>query len=439
MTKDYFTLYLAKIFTALSTAWIHFKLAHVFGVEHYGLFGLAIVLSFYFLFVADYGLSVSGPRVFQEFSDPEQGIRVVQSLRLVLGFLCAAIYALCIAVFYQGVASYLIWALPLVLLNGFVNDWLFRSIQKPIKSSQRQVIQSLIQVLGMCIAMKIGGTENLNPTLNHTLSPTLNPALSHPGASMQVFLLIFFLAPFLSQCAIGFHKPPHSSAVLPFTHNWKPLGKDILALLRKQFPLFLGHALYSLQYSLPYILVGFYCSRQQLGWFNSHFFLYSSLASILLITQDVFLSQQKHKPRSFLVWVLLSTAGALFVLYLGPYYYGPFFGPQGFVFQTDLNLQFMVLLLLFMGRILYVNKSIFSLNGKFYARINLLALCSQLMGFLWVLVVQAEISSRLLLNLLLGSEALTLIVCLLLNANKTGHIDLLNKQHTTANHESILV
>ncbi len=431
MTKGYFTLYLAKIFTALSTAWIHFTLAHVFGVENYGLFGLAIVLSFYFLFVADYGLSVSGPRVFQEFPNQEQGIRVVQSLRLVLGFLCAGIYALCIAIFYPEEASYLIWALPLVLLNGFVNDWLFRSIQKPIKSTQRQVIQSLIQILGIYGAQQIGASENPAHALHHSFH--------HPGASMQVFLLIFFLAPFLSQCVIGFHKPQPSTAVLPFTRNWKPLVTDMLALLRKQFPLFLGHALYSLQYSLPYILVGFYCSPKQLGWFNSHFFLYSSLASVLLITQDVFLSQQKHNPRSFVVWMLFSTAGALAILSVARHYYGPFFGPQGFEFQTDLNGRFMVLLLLFMGRILYVNKSLFALNGKFYARINLLALGSQLLGFLWVLVVHTEISSSLLLNLLLGSEALTLIVCLLLNTNNTRHVDLVNKQQTTANHESILV
>ena len=353
----------------------HFLFARIGGVEGYGVLSLFLSLALIFNNLSDYGISLNGPRL---LADQVWGdfAWMAQWLRKRLSLVSALAYLLCVLFFYPKLWQVLLWGLPMILFFGFQADWWLRGQGRPDRAAFRQMAQSLLQLTALGLVWWL-------------------------AASLATALAVYALA----------------AATTFVLANWlwqKPTASifsraKLSRLMGLQTAVFTGFILQNLHYILGVPLLVYLTSAAEGGLYASHFFLFTSLATLSVITMEVFMGKPKAERGAYGKWLVVFTALATLGLLASPWYFPLLYGTKGFSWQGELTVLTLVLLWLHAGRLFWVNSLLFAGENKLFGRLNAIALGMHIGLWSLALLVDMEINAARPLQFLIIAELVMLL------------------------------
>lgn len=318
----------------LSGLGVQLLVARLAGVEGFGTWSLFMNLFLIFSTLSDWGTSLNGPRMMQ-LSGAETWISNARFWRMRLSWFSALGMLLVIFVFYSSQASILLWGLPMVIFYGFMSDWYDRGIQRPDRVAYRQITQGIAQLAGVAIVVWFNGS--------------LSMALAiYAGIASLTFLI--------------WHRQKLPEDIQPKNLRW----------LSTQFPVLLGWSAYFLTYNLPVLILGFFSGAAITGFYSSHYFLYTSLATLSVITMDVFMA--KPNSKEYGKWLVLFTVLGMLGIAASKWYYPILFDAKGFAWDASLTLFMVILCALHAWRLFSINGLLNQASTKSFGRWNMLSL-----------------------------------------------------------------
>ena len=299
----------------LSGLGVQLLVARLAGVAGFGTWSLFMNLFLIFSTFSDWGTSLNGPRLMQ-LSGGEVWISNARFWRMRLSYIAALGMLLVIFVFYSTQAAILLWGLPMVMFYGFMSDWYDRGMQRPDRVAYRQIIQGLAQLSGVGIVVWFKG-----------------------GLSMA--LAIYACVAALTFFVWHHHQVPEDKH--PKDFRW----------LGTQLPVLVGWSAYFLTYNLPVLLLGYFSGSAMTGFYSSHYFLYTSLATLSVITMDVFMAKPKNKD--YAKWLMFFTFLAMLGIAASKWYYPVLFDSKGFSWDASLTFYMVILCALHAWRLFSIN------------------------------------------------------------------------------------
>lgn len=375
MDKKSLWLYASRGVMVLAGLGTHFLFARIGGVEGYGVLSLFLSLALIFNNLTDFGISLNGPRlladqVWGDFSFMAQWVRKRLSLISSIGYLLAVL------LFYPDQWLVLVWGLPMILFFGYQADWLLRGQGRPDRAAFRQMAQSLLQLTGLALVWWLA-------------SSIANALAVYALAGAASFLLANWLW------------------VTPATSVFS--RTKLKQLMGLQMAVFTGFILQNFHYILGVPLLVFLTDAAEGGLYASHFFLFTSLATLSVITMEVFMGKPKAERQAYGQWLVVFTALAMFGLLASYWYFPLLYGTKGFSWQLELTMLTLVLLWLHAGRLFWVNRLLFSGGNKRFGRLNVLSLSVHLGLWTLALLFGVEINAARPLQFLILSEVVMLI------------------------------
>lgn len=354
----------------LSGLGVQLLVARLAGVEGFGTWSLFMNLFLIFSTLSDWGTSLNGPRMMQ-LSGAETWISNARFWRMRLSWLAAVGMLGVIIVFYSTQASILLWGLPMVIFYGFMSDWYDRGIQRPDRVAYRQITQGIAQLAGVAIVVWFNGS--------------LSMALAiYAGIAALTFLIWHR------------HQLPEDSH--PKNVSW----------LGTQFPVLLGWSAYFLTYNLPVLVLGFFSGAAITGFYSSHYFLYTSLATLSVITMDVFMA--KPNSKEYGKWLGLFTILAMLGIAASKWYYPILFDAKGFAWDASLTFFMVMLCALHAWRLFSINGLLNQASTKSFGRWNMWSLGLHLALIGALVALGKSYTPYAASLLLLVAEACTLVV-----------------------------
>lgn len=376
MDKKSLWLYASKGVMMAAGVGTHFLFARIGGVEGYALLSLFLSLILIFNNLADFGISLNGPRVLADQAWPSFGADG-QWLRKRLAVLSSVVYIGIIWWLYPAQAASLMWGLPMLLLFGYQADWRLRGVGKPHLAAYRQMAQSLLQ--------------------------------------MGVLLVAYWLSSSVS-AALGLYA---CAAALTYVFaEWKWGQKQLSVksmvkvkqLVQLQWAVFAGFMLQNVQYILAIPLLMWLSNAEEGGIYGSHFFLFTSLATLSVITMDVFMGKPQHERGKYGLWLMLFTALAMLGLLASKWYFPLLYGEKGFVWEADLIMAMIGLVWIHAARLYWVNRLLFTGHNQLFGQLNGLALAFQLFCWLGAKLLGWELNALKAVLFLILAELLMLAV-----------------------------
>jgi O-antigen/teichoic acid export membrane protein len=376
MDKKSLWLYAAKGVMMVAGVGTHFFFARLGGVEGYALLSLFLSLVLIFNNLADFGISLNGPRILADQAWPAFG-PLAQWLRKRLAVLSSALYVGLIWWLYPNQAAALMWGLPMLLLFGFQADWKLRGSGKPQLAAYRQMAQSILQMGVLLVA--------------YWFSSSAVTALGLYAAAAALTYVF-------SEWKWG--QAPSPPAAL----------KSVGGLLQLQLSVFTGFILQNLQYILAIPLLMWLTNAKEGGTYGSHFFLFTSLATLSVITMEVFMGKPQQERGRYGRWLVLFTALAMLGLLASKWYFPLLYGGKGFAWQSDLTTALVFLVWIHAARLYWVNRLLFIGRNQLFGRLNGLALVLQLACWALAKLLGMELNALRAVQFLMLAEVLMLAV-----------------------------
>jgi len=364
----------------LSGLGVQLLVARLVGVEGFGTWSLFMNLFLIFSTFSDWGTSLNGPRMMQ-LSGAEAWISNARFWRMRLSWAAAIGMLLIILLFYSNQATILLWGLPMVIFYGFMSDWYDRGKQRPDRVAYRQIIQGLAQLSGVGMVVWFKGS--------------LSMALAIYAGTAALTFIIW-----------------HRQQVPEDKHS---RNKQWLLI---QLPVLVGWTAYFLTYNLPVLLLGFYSGAAITGFYSSHYFLYTSLATLSVITMDVFMAKPSNKDYG--KWLFFFTLVAVVGIALSKWYYPVLFDAKGFIWDVSLTFYMVILCALHAWRLFRINSLLNHGKTRSFGVWNIFSLFLHL-----VIIISAAVMGKLYdphaaAILLLLAEVCTLLLFELIK--KRNHV-----------------
>lgn len=319
---------------------VQLLVARLAGVDGFGVWSLFMNLFLVFSTLSDWGTSLNGPRVMQMAGGVEWAAGAMY-WRKKLSVIASLFMFFVVLVFYSREAGSLLLGLPMVLFYGMLSDWYDRGRQMPHRVAVRQIVQSMGQLLSVGTVVYFGGS--------------LAVAIGAYAAVAASTYLIWH-----PRKKLGLHQAPPDK-------SW----------LFLQLPVLLGWVAYFLNYNLPVLLLGYFGGPTETGFYASHYFLYTSLATLTVITMEIFMA--KPSSKEYGKWLVFFTVVAMLGIALSKFYYPYLFTQKGFGWNPSLTLMMVLLCAIHSWR-LYSNNFLLSkpVNWPF-AQWNLLPVLVQVL------------------------------------------------------------
>ena len=129
-------------------------LARVLGVSNYGLFTLALSITFYFWLAVDLGTSMYGIReISRNKENPEKIINPILTLRITSGLVVFTVYMVSLSFLeIPEIKKHVFIGCGLYLLTySFYTDWIFRGLEKIYYTTLGSIVFSVIFLSGIVI------------------------------------------------------------------------------------------------------------------------------------------------------------------------------------------------------------------------------------------------------------------------------------------------
>jgi len=353
----------------LSGLGVQLLVARLVGVEGFGTWSLFMNLFLIFSTFSDWGTSLNGPQMMQ-LSGAEAWISNARFWRMRLSWAAAIGMLLIILVFYSNQATILLWGLPMVIFYGFMSDWYDRGKQRPDRVAYRQIIQGLAQLSGVVMVVWFKGS--------------LSMALAIYAGTAALTFIIW-----------------HRQQVPEDKHS---RNKQWLLI---QLPVLVGWTAYFLTYNLPVLLLGFFSGAAITGFYSSHYFLYTSLATLSVITMDVFMAKPNNK--GYGKWLLFFTLIAVLGIAASKWYYPVLFDAKGFVWDARLTFYMVILCALHAWRLYRINSLLNHGTTRSFGTWNILSLSLHIVIIISAAVVGRTYNPHAAAIMLLLAEGCTLL------------------------------
>lgn len=388
MDKRAIWLYIARFILASSGLAVHFFFARIGGVSGYGTLSLYLSMMLIFNNLTDFGISLNGPRSLALNDQPEWAQSAVDTRRL-FGLLSTVLYLLVAWFFYHDQFLLLLAGLPMIAGFSLQADWIYRGKGRPDRAAFRQMIQSLGQLLVVALVwyLQLGMTWALGVYAGMGLFSYLYGNLRWGGS--------------------GLVKYASSLSVRKFLHI--------------QWPVFAGFMAQNLSYIMAVPLLTHFSGTAVSGSYASHFFLFTSLGTLSVITMEVFMARPDKSIRNYGFWMFAFTLVASMIMLGAGWYYPILYGNKGFVLDWSLLWLNFILLWVHAGRLFWINRLLFQKEIRRYGMVNLLSLLLHLSAWLVYILMGNPVTPGLALTFLLASELISLVILFYIRHIKSVH------------------
>ena len=354
----------------LSGLGVQLLIARLVGIEGFGTWSLFMNLFLIFSTFSDWGTNLNGPKMMQ-LSGSEAWISNARFWRMRLSWVATVGMLLVIFLFYSSQAAVLLWGLPLVLCYGFMSDWYDRGRQRPDRVAYRQIIQGLAQLSGVGIIVWLKGSLSMALAIYATI------------AALTFIIWHHRLVP----------EDKH-----PVNVKW----------LLIQLPVLVGWSAYFITYNLPVLLLGFFSGAAITGFYSSHYFLYTSLATLSVITMDVFMAKSNNKDYG--KWLFFFTFVAVLGIAASKWYYPVLFDTKGFLWDAPLTFCMIILCALHAWRLYRINSLLNLGTTRAFGSWNICSLSMHLIIISSAVVMGKSYNPHAAAILLLLAEGSTLLI-----------------------------
>jgi O-antigen/teichoic acid export membrane protein len=388
MDKRAIWLYIARFILALSGLAVHFFFARIGGVSGYGTLSLFLSLMLIFNNLTDFGISLNGPRYLALNDQPDWAQSAVHARRL-FGLLSSLLYLVVAWIFYKDQFLLLLAGLPLIAGFSLQADWIYRGKGRPDRAAFRQMIQSLGQLLVVALVwvLKADIIWALGAYAAMGLFSFLYGNLKWGGANLVKY-----------------------SVQLP-----------IRKFLHIQWPVFAGFMAQNLSYIMAVPLLTHFSGTTISGSYASHFFLFTSLGTLSVITMEVFMARPDKSIRNYGLWMFAFTLIASLIMLGARWYYPILYGNKGFVLDGSLLWLNFLLLWVHAGRLFWINRLLFQKSFRRYGLFNILSLLLHLSAWLVFILLGKVVTPAWALTFLLGSELISVLIMLYIRQPNTAH------------------
>ncbi len=388
MDKRAIWLYIARFILALSGLAVHFFFARIGGVSGYGTLSLYLSMMLIFNNLTDFGISLNGPRYLALNDQPEWAQSAVHTRRL-LGLFSTVLYLLAAWFFYRDQFLLLLAGLPMIAGFSLQADWIYRGKGRPDRAAFRQMIQSLGQLLLVALVwfLKADMIWALGVYAGMGLLSFLYGNLKWGGSSLVKY-----------------------ASQLP-----------VRKFLHIQWPVFAGFMAQNLSYIMAVPLLTHFSGTAVSGSYASHFFLFTSLGTLSVITMEVFMARPDKSIRNYGFWMFVFTFVASLIMLGAGWYYPILYGNKGFVLDWSLLCLNFLLLWVHACRLFWINRLLFQKEFRRYGMYNFLSLLLHLSAWLVYFLMGNPVTPTLALTFLLGSELISVLIMLYIRQANTAH------------------
>ena len=356
-------MFVAKGLTMLSSLFLYWLLADAFGSQWFGVFSLGLLYANLLGNFSDFGIGMNGPVLYRKLL--ELGFAAyggIQRFRWNLSLLVTALYACFVVCSYPSYMFQLFCLIPFMWFIGTGFGWMFRQLQSPQRIMLATLVMVVFQWLGYLLSIYWG-------------QPT-----------------VFFLFYGVSGWAGLFI----ASWKMPHLWNWRAPESGVNKQIRDQWPTVLGFFVGSLHTNFYFIIFSLQGRMDDLGNFQAHWLLYTSVLSCGLIYNEIFSSFSSYNKSHYwwgigALWVM-----GLVVLGSATLYFDVLFAGKGYAYQQGwielLMVLYTVELILRIGGL---QTLLLVLKTREYLRWNSFGMVLQL-GILGVLLLMGRYSQDLM-------------------------------------------
>jgi|GEM_PF-2008628 len=371
-------LYAARFFQAAAGVAVHFFFARIGGVSGYGTLSLFFSLSLIFNNLSDFGVSLNGPRLVAQGSH-HSWLTAAVRWRNRLAWASGLMYLLIAWIVYPGQFVVLLAGLPMIAGFSRQHDWISRGLGRPDRAALRQIIQSSGQLGGVALVWWFNGGI-FSALLVYTLSA----------------LLTYLVANYRWQLI-----PKRSTADEMLT---------FASFSAIQWPVFAGFMAQHTSYMMTIPILTFLAGSAVSGIYASHFFLFTSLGTLSVITMEVFMARPASTRMQYALWMTLFTLAATVLMLAAHWYFPLLFGTKGFQLENSLLWLNAALLWVHAGRLFWLNSLLFAHRLKTFGMAGISGLLLHIAAWMLMVVSGSEVNPQTALSLLLAAEAANLLV-----------------------------
>ena len=355
-------MFVAKGLTMLSSLFLYWVLADAFGSQWFGVFSLGLLYANLLGNFSDFGIGMNGPVLYRKLQ--EMGFSAyggIQRFRWKLSLLVTGLYICFVVGFYPTYRLQLFCLIPFLWFIGTGFGWMFRQLQSPQRIILATVVMVGFQWLGYVLSIQWG-------------EPT-------------VFFLVYGLSGWAGLLIAAWKRP--------YLWDWRAPEAGVNKQIRGQWPTVLGFFVGSLHTNFYFIIFSLQGRMEELGNFQAHWLLYTSVLSCGLIYNEIFSSFSTYKKSHYWwglggLWIM-----GLVVLGSAMLYFDVLFAGKGYAYQEGwiglLMVLYSVELILRIGGL---QTLLLVLKTREYLRWNSLGMALQL-GILGVLLLMGRYTQDL--------------------------------------------
>ena len=329
-------LFIAKGIAMCCALGVQLLLAKLGGAEGFGSWSLFLNLILIFSTLSDWGVNLNGARWVLE-ANGETWAYTAYYWRKRISILSALLLTVVIFVFYKNQWHYLVCSIPMVISYGYMSDWYYRGKQNPDKAALRQIIHSVGQLLGVAIVYFL--THNLwYAFITYSIIASLTYIVTYPATQN------------------GFN----TQNLIP---HW----------LVQQSSILIGWVCYFITFNLPILLLSYVGKANEVGQYSSHYLLYTSFATLSVITMDIFIAKPQYQ-KQYKTWLFIFTLLAVVGIACSKWYYPILFSGKGFAWQSQQTLYMMLLCVIHAIRLYQINNLLHHKKGYAFGLWNVISL-----------------------------------------------------------------
>jgi O-antigen/teichoic acid export membrane protein len=368
---------------------VHFFFARIGGVDGYGTLSLFLSLSLIFNNFTDFGVSLNGPRLVAQGSY-DMWVEAAVKWRNRLAWTSALVYLIISWLIYPGQLTVLLAGLPMIASFSRQHDWISRGKGRPDRAALRQMLQSSAQLSGVGLVWLSGGG-------------ILAALLVYSASAVVTYLIA--------------------------NHRWRLIPRQtgahstlsFSAFASVQWPVFAGFMAQHTSYMMAIPILTFLSGSTSSGIYASHFFLFTSLGTLSVITMEVFMAKPGSTNLQYAGWMALFTLLATLLMLAAVWYFPILYGTKGFQLDWQLLLLNIVLLWVHAARLFWLNRLLFSHRLKSFGRAGISGLLLHVALWIVFIVMKQEVSPQTALSLLLTAEVTNLLILPIIKINTSDH------------------
>lgn len=356
-------MFVAKGLTMLSSLFLYWVLADAFGSRWFGVFSLGLLYANLLGNFSDFGIGMNGPVLYRKLR--ESGFKAfggIQRFRWKLSLLMTGLYMILVVSFYPTYMLQLFCLIPFLWFIGTGFAWMFRQLQSPQLIIVATVVMVGFQWLGYVMSIRLG-------------EPT-------------VFFLVYGLSGWAGLLIAAWKRP--------YLWDWRAPEAGVNKQIRDQWPTVLGFFVGSLHTNFYFIIFSLQGRMDELGNFQAHWLLYTSILSCGLIYNEIFSSFSSYN-KSYYWWGIVGLwIMGLVVLGSATFYFDVLFAGKEYVYQHGwIGLLMVLYTLELMLRIGGLQTLLLVLKTREYLRWNSFGMVLQL-GILGVLLLMGRYTQDLM-------------------------------------------